>query len=172
MADLETTLHVHHQAIDAFLATARAIPAAQWSRPRAAGKWSPGQIAEHLALAYEVSRGVLQGAAPGAAAPRFLRPLIRTFLLQPVLRRGRFIPGSKSPRVFRPSGTPVAPTVLLDRLQAAAQAFERYAATARTPTINHPFFGRLSVVDFVRLQEIHTQHHRGQLPAENSQTDS
>lgn len=163
MPDLQTALHTHHQAIDAFLMAARAIPAARWDQPRAAGKWSPGQVAEHLALAYELNRGVLDGTAPGAAAPRILRPLIRRFLLNPVLRRGRFIPGSKSPKVFQPSASPAPPAALLDRLQAAANAFERDAAAARAATIDHPFFGRLPLVDFVRLQEIHTQHHRGQM---------
>jgi uncharacterized damage-inducible protein DinB len=163
VSDLQTGLEAHHQAVEAFLTAARAVPAARWSQPRAAGKWSPGQVAEHLALAYEVNRGVLHGRAPGAAAPRLLRPLIRKFGLNPVLRRGRFIPGSKSPEVFRPGASPAAPAVLLERLRAAADAFEQDAAATRAAIIDHPFFGRLPLVDFVRLQEIHTQHHRGQL---------
>ena len=135
MSDLQTGLDAHHQAVEAFLTAARAVPAARWSQPRAAGKWSPGQVAEHLALAYEVNRGVLHGRAPGAAAPRLLRPLIRKFGLNPVLRRGRFIPGSKSPEVFRPGASPAAPAVLLERLRAAADAFERDAAATRAPSL-------------------------------------
>ena len=114
-------------------------------------------------MAYEVNRGVLHGNAPAAAAPRLLRPLIRRFLLNPVLRRGRFIPGSKSPKVFRPSTAPAPPDQLLGRLRAAADAFNADAANMRLPTVDHPFFGRLPLVDFVRLQEIHTQHHQGQI---------
>ncbi|MBA3260308.1 MAG: DUF1569 domain-containing protein [Gemmatimonadales bacterium] len=163
MADLQAALHTHHQAVEAFLAAAGAVPAAQWGQPRLPGKWSPGQVAEHLALAYEVNRGVLHGRAPGASAPRLLRPLIRRFALGPVLRRGRFIPGSKSPKAFQPSTSPPPPDVLLARLQAAMEAFESDATVFRTTTLDHPFFGRLSLVDFVRLQEIHTEHHRGQL---------
>jgi hypothetical protein len=165
MADLTTALQTHHQAVDDFVAAAGAVPSVKWGEARAAGKWSPGQVAEHVALAYEVNRRVLHGMAPGAAAPRFLRPLIRTFLLNPVLRRGAFIPGSKSPKVFRPSASPAFPAELLARLQAAANAFEVDAAAAATAggTIEHPFFGRLSLIDFVRLQEIHTRHHRGQV---------
>jgi hypothetical protein len=166
MPDLQTALHTHHQAVDAFLAVARAVSVARWAEPRALGKWSPGQVAEHLAIAYEVNRQVLQGTPPGPAAPRLLRPLIRTFLLGPVLRRGRFIPGSKSPALFRPSVSPASPTVLLARLESAAGAFEHDAAAVRAADIDHPFFGRLPIVAFVRLQEIHTRHHRGQiLPA-------
>jgi Protein of unknown function (DUF1569) len=84
-------------------------------------------------------------------------------LLNPVLRRGRFIPGSKSPKVFRPSASPAPPPALLARLRVAFEAFEQDVAGAPGATIDHPFFGRLSLVDFVRLQEIHTQHHRRQL---------
>ncbi|HEX8271077.1 MAG TPA: hypothetical protein VF615_00420 [Longimicrobiaceae bacterium] len=39
------------------------------------------------------------------------------------------------------------------------------SSAARRPVIDHPAFGRLPLVDFVRLQEIHTQHHRAQLPS-------
>jgi hypothetical protein len=162
MADLQPVLQAHHQAVEAFLATARAVPPAQWRQPRAPGKWSSGQVAEHLALAYEVNHGVLHGKAP-MSAPRWLRPLIRRFLLGPVLRRGRFIPGSKAPSVFRPGPTPAAPEQLLDRLTRATTAFEAEAAALGNSAIEHPFFGRLPLTDFVRLQEIHTRHHRGQL---------
>src|SRR5204863_10181882 len=106
-----------------FLTVARAVPPTVWSEPRAPGKWSSGQVVEHLARAYEVNDGVLHGNVPPMTAPRWLRPLIRRFLLGPVLRRGRFIPGSKSPRVFRPGPTPAPPAQLLNRLTAATAAF-------------------------------------------------
>lgn len=163
MVDLQTVLEAHHQSVEAFLSTARAIPPTRWGQPRAPGKWSPGQVAEHLALAYEVNRGVLHGHSAPMTAPRWLRPVIRKVLLGPVLRRGRFIPGSKSPRVFRPGPTPAAPGQLLGRLAGAMTAFEADAAALATTTIDHPFFGRLPLTDFVRLQEIHTWHHRGQV---------
>jgi len=162
MADLPAVLESHHQAVGAFLAAARAVPPARWAQPRAPGKWSPGQVAEHLALAYEANRGVLHGETT-MAAPRWLRPLIRKFLLMPVLRRGRFLPGSKAPRAFRPGQVPAAPAELLGRLSAAMTKFEADAAAVGTATIDHPFFGSLPLTDFVRLQEIHTRHHREQV---------
>jgi DinB family protein len=160
--DLSPLIHAHHQEVDKFLTAAHNVPTSQWSQPRAPGKWSPGQVVEHLALAYETNRGVLHGRAP-MTAPRLIRPLIRTLGLKPVLRRGRFIPGSKSPKIFRPGPVPAPPSQLLQRLAAAAASFEADAAALNSETIDHPFFGRLSLGDFVRLQEIHTRHHRGQL---------
>jgi hypothetical protein len=168
---MQNELESHHQAVEAFLAGARAVPASRWGQPRAPGKWSPGQVVEHLALAYEVNRGVLHGQAPSVAAPRWLRPLIRRFALGPVLRRGRFIPGSKSPRAFRPGPVPAAPEVLLHRLAAATAAFEMDAEALGSTTIDHPFFGRLPLTDFVRLQEIHTRHHGKQLGQESTPRD-
>ena len=163
MADLENVLEAHHQATENFLTTARAVPPERWSEPRAPGKWSPGQVVEHLTLAYEVNRHVLDGSGAPISAPRWLRPLIGRLLLAPVLRRGRFIPGSKSPKAFRPSPSPAPQAELVGRLAAAVQAFESEALGLGTPTIDHPFFGRLPLDDFVRLQEIHTRHHHGQL---------
>src|SRR5690349_21589892 len=123
--DLQAALHTHRQAVDDFLAVSRVIPAEAWTQPRAKGKWSPAEITEHLALAYDFNRGVLQGSEPEMAAPRWLRPLLRVLLLRPVLRRRRFIPGAKSPKMFRPRGAPVTQEVLLARLQASAQGFEK-----------------------------------------------
>jgi hypothetical protein len=164
MTDLRTAIDVHHQAVVDFLAAARAVEPGRWHEPRAPDKWAPGQIAEHVTLAYEVNRGVLHGVAPGKVVPRFLRPVIRELLLRPVLRRGRFIPGSKSPRVFRPGPAPASQAALLGRLQTAAEAFEKAASNLGASAIDHPVFGRLPLVDFIRLQEIHTNHHRAQMP--------
>jgi len=162
---LQPALQAHRLAIMDFLSAACAVPARRWTEPRATGKWSAGQVVEHVVLSYEVNRGVLRGMPPPMTAPRWVRPLIRRFLLQPVLRRGRFFPGSRSPKALRPSPVPGPPEPLIDRFQAAASAFEADATALGHATIEHPFFGRLPVGDFVRLQEIHTRHHRGQLSA-------
>jgi hypothetical protein len=164
MPDLQATLHTHQQAVQAFLASARALPPERWSQPRAEGKWSPGQIAEHVALSYEASGEVLRGGAPGPVPPRFLRPLLRIALLRPVLWLGRFPAASKAPPILQPSASPAAAPVLLERLQAAVAAFESAAREVRGAEIDHPAFGRLPLVDLVRLQEIHTRHHHLQLP--------
>jgi hypothetical protein len=165
MTDLQAALHAHQQAVQAFLASAHAVPPERWDRPRAEGKWSPGQIAEHLALSYEASGEVLHGRAPGPAPPRLLRPLLRTVLLRPVLWMGRFPAASKAPGMLRPGPSTAAAPVLLDRLQAAAAAFESAAREVRGTAIDHPAFGRLPLVDLVRLQEIHTRHHHLQMPS-------
>jgi hypothetical protein len=167
MAELQTLLNDHRKAVSAFLTAARGVQRLQWDQSRAPGKWSPAQVTEHVAKAYEVNQGVLHGSWPGRAAPRFLRPLIRFMLLNTVLKRGRFGKGGKSPGPFRPSSSPSPPEALTARLQAAAERFETdltAAARGGEVAIEHPFFGRLRLTDYLRLNEIHTRHHRQQLP--------
>ncbi|HEU4682060.1 MAG TPA: DinB family protein [Gemmatimonadales bacterium] len=166
MADLQTLLTDHRKAVTAFLAAARSVPLAEWAEPRAPGKWSPGQVTEHVANAYETNRGVLQGGLARPAAPRFLRPLIGLMLGWTVLKRGRFGSGSKSPKPFRPSASPASQEALTGRLQTVADRFEgdiTAAAGRGQDAIQHPIFGKLRLTDFLRLDEIHTNHHRPQL---------
>jgi hypothetical protein len=75
---------------------------------------------------------------------------------------------------MRPGPAPATPEVVLARLQAAATALET-AAAAHPDSLEHPFFGRVSTADLVRLQEIHTRHHMAQLaplPAGNQRSGS
>jgi len=163
MADRGAALEAHRDAVRAFLTAARAVSPAGWDRPRAEGKWSAAQVADHIALAYEAGCEALEGRSTGPAPPRLLRPVIRTLLLRPVLMLGRFPMRSKSPSALQPAASPADASSLLNRLQTAATAFERRAAANPSDSIDHPAFGRLALVDFIRLQEIHTAHHRSQL---------
>ncbi len=161
MTDANVVLNANHLAVEEFLATARGVPAGAWAVPRAPGKWSPGQVAEHVARAYEVNGALFRGEAPGGL-PKFLRPLVRRFLLGMVLRKGDFPRGSRSPAIMKPDPTPAAQPVVIAQIEAAAREFEAEAGK-RSGSIEHPFFGQVPVTDMVRLQEIHTRHHRRQL---------
>lgn len=163
MAERGAALEAHHEAVRAFLTAARAVAPAEWDRPRAEGKWSAAQVAEHIALAYESGCDALEGRSTGPVPPRLLRPVLRTLFLRPVLMLGRFPMRSKSPPVLQPTASPADASSLLHRLEAAATAFEDGAAASPSDRIDHPAFGRLALVDFIRLQEIHTTHHRSQL---------
>jgi len=167
MSDLDTAIADNHKAVDEFTATARAIDAARWSVPRAEGKWSPAQVVEHIALTYEYSRAVLNHDAPGPAAPRFLRPLVRSFFVKPVLKRGSFRRNGRAPSMFQPSSVPGDAAELLPRLETAVRGFEeavRAVDRSGRATLDHPFFGTMPVTDYLRLQAIHARHHRAQLP--------
>ncbi len=167
MADLNTAIAEHRQAVDEFAATARAVDGARWTVHPAEGKWSPAQIVEHIALTYEYSRAVLNNNPPGPSAPRFLRPLVRIFFVNPVLKNGRFTRKGTAPAMFQPTSVPPDADELLPRLETALRGFEeelRAADRSGRSTVDHPFFGKMPVTDYLRLQTIHARHHRAQLP--------
>jgi DinB family protein len=167
MSDLNSAIADNHKAVDEFTASARAVDTARWTIPRGDGKWSPAQVVEHIALTYEYSRAVLNNSAPGPSAPRVLRPLVRMFFVNPVLKRGRFKPNGRAPAMFQPSSSPDGPVDLLSRLETAVRTFEdevRAANQSGRATLDHPFFGTMPVADYLRLQAIHARHHRAQLP--------
>jgi Protein of unknown function (DUF1569) len=164
MSDLDVQLADHHAAIDEFVRIVRAIPSDRWTMPRAAGAWTPAQIAEHIAKIYEYNRATFEGNAPGRPLLRLLRPLARRFIVDSTLKAGRFTRKGRSPKIFQPSDSPGGQQELASRIELAATGFE--SALRHAPTVfDHPFFGRLPSVNFVRLQAIHTRHHRAQLPA-------
>src|SRR4029450_2021595 len=123
MADLQDTILDNRRAVDAFIAGARAVPSAAWLRPRAAGKWSPAQVPDHVAIGYEVARSVLDGTYAGRGAPRLLRLVIRTIGFNPIVKSGRFRKGTKAPAFFQPTGSPASVADLTGRLEAAAGSF-------------------------------------------------
>jgi hypothetical protein len=167
MTDLQTAASDSRRAVGAFVAAARAVPASAWTRPAAPGKWSPGQVTEHVALAYELSLAVLRKTYTGFSLPRLMRPFARKVFLARVLRRGAFGTGNQAPEPLRPSPSPAGPEMLTARLQSSSAALEAdlaVATRAGQTAVDHPFFGRLPLTDLLRLQVIHTQHHRRQLP--------
>ena len=56
MTDPQAVIASNRRAVGAFVDAARAVSPAQWTTPRAPGKWSPGLVTEHVALTYEQSR--------------------------------------------------------------------------------------------------------------------
>jgi len=165
MTEIETALADNRAAIEEFVAAARNVDAAEWNTPRAEGKWSAAQIAEHLAIVYEYNRKVVTGTA-GKGAPALLRPLLRWFVVTSTLKSGGFTRKGRAPRIFHPTASPTAAAPLLARLATAVAGFENDIRSGHPEgrhTVAHPFFGTLPTVAYLRLQAIHTRHHRSQL---------
>jgi hypothetical protein len=169
MADTDVVIASHRRAVGAFVDAARAVPPMQWSIPRAAGKWSPGQVTEHVVLAYEQSGRMLDGTFTGGAKPWYQQLLARWLGLPSLLKRGDFGEGPfQAPDFIRPSASPSSSDTLLARLEPAANYLEAALAgapDARRVRVDHPVFGRLPLADLVRFLVIHTNHHRPQLSA-------
>jgi hypothetical protein len=169
MTNLQIVVTADRQAVGDFVDTARRVPPALWAVPRAAGKWSPGQVTEHVALTYEQSRRMLLGTFTGPVEPWFRQLLARWLFLRPMFKRGDFGKGaSLAPDFIQPTGSPASSGELLARLEAAVRDLETdlaVASNARRTHVDHPIFGRLPMADLLRFLMIHTQHHQPQLSA-------
>ena len=168
MANLQNVIAADREAIGAFVAAARRVPPEQWALPRAAGKWSPGQVTEHVALAYEQSRRMLLGTFTGPVQPRVMQLLARWIFLRLMFKRGDFGKAAVAPDFIQPGGSPATSGDLLARLETAMRDLETdltAASNERRTHLDHPIFGRLPLADLLRFLMIHTRHHQPQLSA-------
>jgi hypothetical protein len=170
VADPQAVIASNRGAVSAFVDAAGAVAPAEWTIPRAPGKWSPGQVTEHVALAYEQSRRMLQGTFTGRARSWYQQLLARWLGLPRLLKQGFGDGAFKAPDFIQPSESPSSREVLLTRLEAVAHDLEGDLTRAAEPqraTVHHPVFGRISLADLVQFMSIHTNHHRPQLSTTN-----
>jgi hypothetical protein len=168
MADPQAVIASNRRAVSAFVESARAVAPAQWTTPRAPGKWSPGQVTEHVALAYEQNRRMAQGTFGGPAKPWYQQLLARLLGLPSLLKRGDFGKGPfQAPDFIQPGQSPAASATLLTRLETAARVIEEdlVSASDRRKMVDHAIFGRIPLEDVLHFLSIHTNHHRPQLSA-------
>lgn len=161
MADLNAALAESRAALDQLI-TAGERSGEKWGTPRAAGKWSPSQIAEHVARALEESGKNITG-QPNLfpSLPVFVRPVVRGLFFNRVLKNNTFING-RTNKAMNPSAGPVTPAAGRARLEQAHASFER-ACRESSPRFNHQIFGDIATADYARFQALHTLHHRKQI---------
>lgn len=158
----------HREALGALLDTIASVEPDAWRRPLASGKWSPAQIAEHLALVYEKGSGDLTGV--GAVQPRvplWQQRLLRWFLLPHILFHESVPLRASSPREVRPSERGLPQRGAADRLIALAGRFEAdlEEASRLGRSLRHPYFGPISPLQALRFCAVHLEHHRRQMLA-------
>jgi hypothetical protein len=171
MDDLRSSFAAQRQEIDIFIDLAKALDPDRWAARPAAGRWSPAQITEHLSRTYEFGSGVIDGTVTAQRLPTLMRWMIARFWLKPALRKGHFTGKARAPKFFEPNASGGTPEVLLPRLRTSSERFAELVAreTSRgVETVDHPMFGSVPLIDFLRLQVIHVRHHRGQLPPASS----
>jgi len=160
-------LESNRMAVAEYVAAAIDVSMSKWAEPRSPGKWSPAQVTEHLAVAYELGSQIVDGTIelPGWKPPWFLRPLIRTLTRATVLRTGKF-PKATTSAAFEPSLRPGPRHVVCERLRRASDSFEQRAddrVRAGLIMLQHPYYGRFAIEEYVRVQAYHTLHHRLQI---------
>lgn len=144
----------------------RGRPDQDWQRAPA-GKWTPAQIVEHLALGLGWSAEKFQARRTYAPmAPRPRRP-VETVARWLILGLRWFPPGRKAPERSVP-----APG--LDRQTAERHFLSAIGAWVRLETellparggdlyVKHPRLGDLSLEEWMRFHRIHARHHARQI---------
>jgi Protein of unknown function (DUF1569) len=116
---------------------------------RTVGKWSLGQICNHLAgsLIYSVE------GFPGKA-PWLIRKLIGSRAKRDLFRKGRMDEGMKLPEKFLPRPG-LDPRAEAEALRGALNVYSAHAG----PLADHPLFGPLGRDEWTHLHCIHFAHH-------------
>jgi len=164
--------------LSAGLATNRAVTealilraeqaAANWTTPRAPGKWTPAQVMEHVARALGESANVINGVPDKyPTLPGFLRPLMRRLFFDRTVRKGTF-PRAKTSRALDPEEGPESPAAARARVSRALDRFEeacRARATAGA-IVESKVWGRVELGEYIKFTELHTRHHTEQIPTD------
>lgn len=152
-------------ALDELIQTAERA-ASNWTTPRAPKKWSPAQVAEHVARVFDDATNMIEGRPHGfPKMPFFVRPIFRTLFFNPTLKKNTF-PTAKTFKAFDPIEGPATPAAARERLIAA---HERYLATCKARaeqdgTVTSTVFGTVPVGHYMRFATMHTRHHQKQIP--------
>ena len=165
MADINDTLADNRAAVLDLVAAAERS-AATFTTPRAPGKWSPSQVVEHVARGLEEGANVVSGAPSIPMPPAFLRPLLRLFLFNRILKKDALPKGFKAHKAMNPTSGPATPAQARVRLEGALARFDQ-ECRRRVASGQHVVstgFGTVSVEDFVRFNALHTRHHCKQMP--------
>lgn len=165
MSNVDAILDANRQAVNDLIAASETC-GTNWSAPRAPGKWSPSQVVEHVALSLEESANAVSGApSKFPTVPSIIRPLVRAFVFNRVLKKGTF-PKAKTNKAMNPTTGPATPAAARVRLDEALAAFARScrARASSGQNMSSTVFGTVSVDDYARFIELHTRHHCKQMP--------
>jgi len=166
MSNIDAILTESRAAMDDFSSAAERS-AHLWTTPRAPGKWAPYQVVEHVALALEESaNAVAEVPSKFPILPSLLRPLVRGAVFNRILKKNAFFK-AKTSKALDPKSGPATPAEARQRLDTALAKFDTAcrARVSSLPLFESTVFGRISVEDYARFQELHIRHHRKQLPA-------
>lgn len=133
------------------------------------GRWSIGEILEHLTLGFEVNTKALERAISSESTLARTPTLVQRAWRLLVIDLGYF-PRAEAPESVRPRGSVEAEhsreaiDEALVRVDATLdRAAERFGVG--TPLLKHPYFGALTVRQWRRFHWRHTVHHLRQVRA-------
>ncbi len=164
----------HRSEAESLLRALAGVSAAEWGRPLAEGKWTIGQLTEHLALSYETALDALAGGrGMKQVLPWWKTQFLRWTVLPRILAGRGFPEGAPAPRELRPGKEPLARETAMARLEERIASAERgLAAAAPDMRFSHAYFGWLRPEQILGVQAAHLAHHRRQLEAASARLDA
>ena len=131
------------------------------------GRWSIGEILEHLTLAF-TANAVALGKALESGELRARRPTIKAVLIRTLVVDGGYFPRAKAPEMTRPTRSiPPERSVgqILDALSKLDETLTRVSGKFgdRVLVANHPYFMGLTVPQWRKFHWRHTVHHMKQV---------
>jgi hypothetical protein len=136
-----------------------------------AGKWSVGQIVDHVATSagryadwFDEALVKLRG---GLLPPPGRRWPHQALIAALIIHRGSFPSGGRSPQLFLPSDLPRRDEVM-SRLERAARRHREIGSLLSAPDrdrlwVRSALFGPISLPQVVRLHAVHARHHAKQV---------
>jgi hypothetical protein len=166
---LDEALDEHRAALAAFLETAERLRDDAWSAPWGPGKWTRAQVAEHLALTYEVAIHELTTGQGLRVKVTGVRQRLLRWVLMPHILFHRSLPiRVRAPREVRPPDATAPRAAILRRLRELGVRWEaemERAIGAGGGGLTHPYFGTIPPVKAIRFMAIHLEHHTRQIAA-------
>lgn len=139
---------------------------ADWERG-SAGKWTPAQIVEHLALGLNLSAETFQSRRNHAPMSRRRRTPAEQIARFFIFGLRWFPPGRKAPERTRPApqiNRATAEAHFLAGLEAWDQVDRALLPERRSDLfVKHPRMGDLTVEEWMRFHLIHARHHARQI---------
>ena len=171
-APLDVLVAFYRDAVREFITRAEAVDPERWELPRAEGKWTPAQEAEHVGLAYGVIVADFEkGQGFKVIVFGWKRWLLRQLIL-PRIMRGHFPVAARAPREVRPAVPTKSRAELLRQLRDNSEKALTHALDAleKQPsrTCAHPYFGSLTIREMLVFASVHTWHHTDFLPVSRS----
>ncbi|HSB29093.1 MAG TPA: DinB family protein [Pyrinomonadaceae bacterium] len=156
----------HSAAVEAICETAGSISDVEWSIPIREGKWSAGQIVDHLNKTYEVAIKQVQGSSGiRVRSPWLLRLIMRQTILRSIYRKRTLPKGARAPSEIRPAAECGTKNDLVERFMKLASEFEEVvrANRATRTQLTHHIFGGIDLLKGIDFIAIHVEHHHRQL---------
>ncbi|HEV7590333.1 MAG TPA: DinB family protein [Longimicrobium sp.] len=157
----------HRAALAAFLEIAEGLRDDAWSSPWGPGKWTRAQVAEHLALTYEIAiRELTTGEGLRVRVTGVRQRLLRWILMPHILFHRSLPVRVTAPREVRPPEATAPRAAILRRLRELAVRWEaemERAIRAGGGGLTHPYFGTIPPVKAMRFMAIHIEHHTRQV---------